>query len=169
MNQGIGRTNTHIQPSCKLFKGYPSVFTNQFQGSFLIPHGCGCSWKTGALCNRQTHAAIFENSNPLIDDSTRENLIPILSTHKEMNLCSWHMFYPQKAYDRTLFLFGAIYKFRNPLHRSVTTLMLNFKVSWLAQLTSHMTLSDTTNYYSSHPHRFPQKYRSAETFWITLV
>jgi len=32
-----------------------------------------------------------------------------------------------------------------------------------------MTLSDTTNYYSSRPHRFPRKYKSAETFWRTLV
>jgi len=32
-----------------------------------------------------------------------------------------------------------------------------------------MTLSDTTNYYSSRPHRFPRKYKSAETFWRSLV
>jgi len=169
MNQGIGRTNTHIQPSCKLFKGYPSVFTNQFQGSFLIPHGCGCSWKTGALCNRQTHAAIFKHFIPHIDNSTRENFIPILSTHAEMNLCSRHTFYSQKMYDWTLFLFGAIYKFHSHLHHIVITLILNNKVSRFAQLTSHMTISDTTNYYSSRPHRFPRKYKSAETFWITLI
>jgi hypothetical protein len=78
----------------------------------------------------------------------RENFIPILSTHAEMNLCSRHTFCPQKAYDRTLFLFGAIYKFRSHLHHSVTTLILNCKVSQLARPTSHMTLSDTPNYYS---------------------
>jgi len=39
----------------------------------------------------------------------------------------------------------------------------------IARLTSHMTLSDMTNYYSSSPHRFPRKYKSVETFWITLV
>jgi len=32
-----------------------------------------------------------------------------------------------------------------------------------------MTLSDTTNYYSSRPHRFPRKYKSAGTFWRSLV
>jgi hypothetical protein len=32
-----------------------------------------------------------------------------------------------------------------------------------------MTLSDTTNYCSSRPHHFPQKYKSAETFWSSLV
>jgi len=32
-----------------------------------------------------------------------------------------------------------------------------------------MTLSDTTNYYFSRPHRFPRKYKSAETFWRSLV
>ena len=86
MNQGIGRTNTHIQPSCDLFNGYSSVFMNQFQGSFFIPRGRGCSWKSGALCLRQIHAAIFKHFNPLINDSTRKNLIPILSTYMEMNL-----------------------------------------------------------------------------------
>ena len=142
-----------------------SVFTNQFQGSFFIPSGRGCSWTYGALCIRHTRAAIFEHFSPLIDDSKRENFIPILSTHStEMNLCSWHTFCPQKAYDRTLFLFGAIYKFRSHLHHSVTTLILNCKVSRDARLTSHMTLSDTTNYYSSRPHCFPRKYKSAETF-----
>ena len=35
----------------------------------------------------------------------------------------------------------------------MTTLILNCKVSWLARLTSHMTLSDTTNYYYSRPYR----------------
>ena len=86
-----------------------------------------------------------------------------------MNLCSRHTFCPQKAYDRTLFLFGAIYKSHSHLLHSVTTLILNSKVSRLARLTSHMTLSDATNYYSSRPHRFPRKYKSAETFWRTLV
>jgi len=74
-----------------------------------------------------------------------------------MNLRSRHTFRPQKAYDRTLFLFGAIYKLRSHLHHSVTTLILNCKVSWVAGLlilnckvrrvaglTSHMTLSDMT-------------------------
>jgi len=70
----------------------------------------------------------------------------------------------RQAYDRMLFLFGAIYKFHSHLHNSVTTLILNCKVSRLARLTSHMTLSDTTNYYSSRPHRFPRKYKSAESF-----
>ena len=145
------------------------VFTNQFQGSFFIvsffiPRGRSCSWKPGALCIRHTCAAIFEHFNPLIDDSTRKSFIAILSTHTEMNLCSWHTFCPQKAYDQTLFLFRAIYKFRSHLHHSVTTLILNYKVSRVAPLTSHMTLSDTTNYYSSRPHHFPRKYKSAETF-----
>ena len=132
-----------------------SVFTNQFQGSFFIPRGCGCRWTSGALCIRHTRAAIFEHFSPLVDDSARENFIPILSTHAEMNLCSRHTFCPQKAYDRTLFLFGAICKFRSHLHHSVTTIILNCKVDRLARLTSHMTLSDTTKYYSSRPHRFP--------------
>ena len=74
-----------------------------------------------------------------------------------------------KKYDWTLFLLGAIYKFRSHLHHSVTTLILHCKVSRLARLTSHMTLSDTTNYYSSRPHRFPRKYKSAESFWRFLV
>jgi len=164
INQRIGRTNTYIQSSCNLFNCYSSVSTNQFQGSFFIPRGCGCSWTSGMLCIRHTRAAIFEHFNPLIDNSTRQNFIPILSTHAEMNLCSRHTFCPQKAYERTLFLFGAIYKFRSHLHHTVTTLILNCKVSWVAQLTSHMTLSDTTNYYSSCPHHFPRKYKSAETF-----
>ena len=142
---------------------------NQFQGSFFIPHGCGCSWTSRALCIRHTRAAIFKRFNPFIDDSTRENLFPILSTHVEMNLCSRHTLCPQKAYDWTLFLFGAIYKFRSHLHHSVTTLILNCKVSRLAGLTSHMTLSGMTNYYSSRPHSFPRKYKSVETFWIVLV
>ena len=73
-----------------------------------------------------------------------------------------------QAYDRTLFLFGANYKFRSHLRHSVTTLILNCKVSRLARL-SHMTLSDTTNYYYSRPHRFPRKHKSAETFWRSLV
>jgi len=120
-----------------------------------------------ALCIRHTSAAIFKHFNPLIDDSTRQNFIPILSTHAEINLCSWHTFCPKKTL--TLFLFGAIYKFRSHLQHSVTTLILNRKVSWLARLTSHMTLSDTTNYYSSRPHRFLRKYKSAETCWSTLV
>jgi len=134
MNQGIGRTNTHIQPSCNLFNCYSSVFTNQFQGSFIIPRGRGCCWTSGALCIRHTRAAILEHFSPLIDVSTRENFIPILSTHAEMNLCSRHTFCPYNAYDRTLFLFGAIYKFRSHLHHSVTTLILNCKVSRLAWL-----------------------------------
>jgi len=152
-----GRNNTHIQPSCNLFNCYSSVFTNQFQGSFFIPRSRGCSWTSGALCIRHTRAVIFEHFIPLADDSTRENFIPILSTQAEMNLCSRHTLCPQKAYDRTLFLFGAIYKFHSHLHHSVTTLILNCKVSRLAQLTSHMTLSDTTNYYSSRSHRFAAK------------
>ena len=125
MNQGVGRTTTHLQPSCNLFSCYSSVFTNQFQGSFLIPRGRGCSWTSGALCICHTRVAIFEHFNPLVDNSTRENFIPILSTHAEMNLCSRHTFCPQKVYDRMLFLFGAIYNF----HRSATTLILNCKVS----------------------------------------
>jgi len=165
MNQGKGRTNTYIQSSCNLFNCYSSVFTNQFQGSFFIPRGRGCSWTSRALCIRHTRAAIFEHFSSLIDDSTREKFIPILSTHAEMNLCSQHTFCPLKM----LFLFGAIYKFRSHLHHSVTILILNCKVSRLARLTSHMTLSDTTNYYYSHPHRFPRKYKSAETFWRTFV
>ena len=132
INQGIGKTNTHDQPSCSLFNCYSSVFTNHFQGSFFIPRGCGCSWTSGALCICQTRVAIFKHLNLLIGDSTTENFIPILSTNVEMNLCSWHIFYPQKAYDRMLFLFGAIYKFRSHLHHSVTTLILNYKVSRLA-------------------------------------
>ena len=109
-----------------------------FQGSFFIPRGRGCSWTSGALCIRHTRAAIFEYFSPLIDDSTRQNFIPILRTHAEMNLCSRHTC-PQKAYDWTLFLFGAIYKFRCLLHHSVTTLILYCKVSRLVRLTSHMT------------------------------
>jgi len=159
-----GRLNVSVGSAC-----YSSVFANQFQGSFFIPRGRDCSWTSGALCIRHIRAAIFKHLNPLIDNSTRENFIPILCTHAEMNLCSRHTFCPQKAYDRTLFLFGAIYKFRRHLHHSMTTLILNCKVSWLAWLTSHMTLSDTTNYYSSRPHRFPRKYKSAETFWRSLV
>jgi len=54
----------------------------------------GCSWMSGALCIRHTHAAIFEHFNPLIDDSTRGNFIAILSTHAEVNLCSRHTFCP---------------------------------------------------------------------------
>ena len=49
-----------------------------------------------------------------------------------MNLCSRHTFCPQKAYDRTLFLLGAIYKFRSHPHHSVTTLILNCEASRLA-------------------------------------
>ena len=124
-----GRLNVSVGSAC-----YSSVFANQFQGSFFIPRGRDCSWTSGALCIRHTRAAIFEHFNPLIDDSTRENFIPILSTHAEMNLCIRHTFCPQKAYDRTLFLFGAIYKFCSHLHYSVTTLILNCKVSRLARL-----------------------------------
>ena len=61
------------------------------------------------------------------------------------------------------------YKFRSHLHHSVLTLILNCKVSRLARLTGHMTLSDTTNYYSSRPHNFPRKYKSSETFWRSLI
>ena len=142
---------------------------NQFQGSFVIPRGRGCRWTSGALCIRHTRAAIFEHFNPLTDNSTRQNFIPTLSTHAETNLCSRHIFCPQKPYDETLFLFGAIYKFRSHLHHSVTTVILNCKVSRLARMTSHMTLSDTTNYYSSHPHHFPRKYKSAENFWRFFI
>jgi len=159
-----GRLNVSVGSAC-----YSSVFTNQFQGSFFIPRGRGCSWTSGALCIRHTRAAIFEHFNLLIDDSTRDSFIPILSTHEEMNLCSRHSFSTQKAYDRTLFHFGAIYKFRSHFHHRVTTLILNRMVSRLARLTSHMTLSDTINYYSSRPHHFPRKYKSAETFWRSLV
>jgi len=134
-----GRLNVSVGSACC----YSSVFTNQFQGSFFIPRGRGCSWTSGALCIRHTRATILEHFNPLIDDSTTENFIPILSTHAEINLCSRHTFCPQKAYDRTLFLFGATYKFRSHLHHSVTTLALNCKVSRLVRLASHMTLSDT--------------------------
>ena len=155
---------SHIQPSCNLFICYSSVSTNQFQGTFFIPLGRGCSWTSGALCNRHTRAAIFEHFNPLIDDSTRKNFIPMLSTYVEMNLCSRHTFCPQKAYDRTLFLLGAIYKFCSYLHHGVTTLILNCKISRLVRLTSYVTLSDTTKYYFSCPHRFLRKYKSAETF-----
>ena len=130
-----------------------------------VPGGClSCSWTSGALCICHTCAAIFEHFNPLVDDSTRENFISILSTHAEMNLCSRHTFCLQKAYEGTLLLFCAIYKFRSHLHHSVTTLILNCKVSQLARLTSHMTLSDMTNYYYYRPHHFPQKYKGAETF-----
>jgi len=31
-----GRNDTHIPPSCNFFNCYSSVFTNQFQGSFLF-------------------------------------------------------------------------------------------------------------------------------------
>ena len=123
MNQGMGRTNTHIQPSRNLFNCYP--FFHESVPGFFLPRGRGCSWMSRALCIRHTCAAIFEDFNPLIDNSMRENFIPILTTHTEMNLCSRHTFCPQKAYDRTLFLFGAIYKFRSHLHHSVTTLILN--------------------------------------------
>jgi len=168
MNQGIGRTNTHIQPSCNLFNCYSSVFTNQFQGSFFIPRGRGCSWTPGALCIRHTRAAIFEHFIPLIDDSTRENFIPMLSTHAEMNLCSRHTLCPQKAYGRTPFLFDAICKFRSRLHHSVTTQIINYKVSRLARLTSHMTLSDTTNYYYyPRPHRSRENIKVRELFELS--
>ena len=160
---------SHIQPSCNPFNCYSSVFTNQFEGSFFIPRGRGCNWTFEALCIHHTRAAIFEHFDPLIDDSTRENFIPILSTHADMNLCSRHTFCPQKPYDRTLFLFGAIYKFHGHLHHSVTTIILNSKVSRLARLTSHVTISDMTNYISFRPYHFPRKYKSAETFWRTLV
>jgi hypothetical protein len=82
-------------------------------------------------------------------------------------LCSRHTFCPQKEYDRTLFLFVAICKFRSHFRHSVTT--ANCKVSRLARLTSHMTLADANNYCSSRPLRFPQKYKSTETFWRTFV
>jgi len=141
---------------------------NQFQGSFFIPRGRGCSW-TPECSASHTRAAIFKHFNPLTDDSMRENFIPILSTHAEMNLCSQHAFCPQKACDWTLFLFRAIYKFHSHLHHRVTTLILNCKVSRVARLNNHMTLSDTTNYYSSSPHSFRRKYKSAETFWSTFV
>jgi len=87
-----------------------------------------------------------------------------------MNLCSRHSFCPQKGYNRTLFLFGAIYEytFRSHLHHSVTTHILNCKVSRLARMTSHMTLSDTTNYYSSRPHRFQRKYKNIIYIYIYI-
>ena len=140
-----------------------SVFMNQFPGSFFIPRGRGCSWTSGALHPSHScgHFRTFQSTHRRFYE---REFIPILSTHTEMNLCSRHTFCPQKVYDQTLFLFGAIYKFRSHLHHSVTTLILNCKVSRLARLTSHMTLSDTTNYYSSRPHRFPRKYKSVETF-----
>jgi len=118
-----GRLNASVGSVC-----YSSVFTNQFQGSFCISRGRGCSWTSRVLRIRHTRAAILEHFNPLTDDSTTENFILILNTRAEMNLCSWHTFCPQKAYDRTLFHVGAIYKFRSHLHHSVTTLILNCKV-----------------------------------------
>jgi hypothetical protein len=71
-------------------------------------------WKfdSGALYILRNRAAIFKYFNPLIHDSTRENFIPIFSTHAEMNLCSRHT-WPQKANDWWLFPFDAIYKFRS--------------------------------------------------------
>ena len=143
MNQGIGRTNTHIQPSCNPFNCYSSVFMNQFQvlSSFLVVVAVA---GRPELSVSVTLVRPFSNISVHSDDSTRENFIPILSTHAEMNLCSRHTFCPQKAYDQTLFLFGAICKFRSHLRHSVTTLILHCKVSRLARLTSHMTRPITT-------------------------
>uniref|UniRef100_A0A8C4SA34 non-specific serine/threonine protein kinase n=1 Tax=Erpetoichthys calabaricus TaxID=27687 RepID=A0A8C4SA34_ERPCA len=78
--------------------------------------------------------AIFEHFNPLIDDSTGENFIPILSTHAEINLYSWHIFCPQKSYDGMLFLFGAVYKFHSHFHHKVTTPKLQRQLTCQTEL-----------------------------------
>ena len=98
----VNRQNQHshsafLQPLQLLF-----FYFHESVPGFFIPRGRGFSWTSGALSIRHTRAAIFEHFNPLIDDSTCENFIPILSTHTEMNVCSQHTFCPQKAYDRTL-------------------------------------------------------------------
>ena len=126
MNQRTGRTNTFSLPATSsavilLF----SRISSRVLSSFLeVVAVAGRPERFASV----TLVAIFEHFNPLIDNSTRENFIPILSTHAEMNLCSRHTCCPQKAYDRTLFLFGAIYKFCSHFHHSVTTLILNCKV-----------------------------------------
>ena len=91
MNQGIGRINTHIQRSCNIFNCHSFVFTNQFQGSFFIPRGCGHSWMSGALCICHSCAAILVHFNPLIHDSMREFYPHIEHTRRDEFLFPSHL------------------------------------------------------------------------------
>jgi hypothetical protein len=65
--------------------------------SLAFPSFCGCGWMARALCIRHTRTAIFKHINPLIHNSTRESIVPILSTHALMNLSTWYTFCPQKS------------------------------------------------------------------------
>jgi hypothetical protein len=116
---------------------------NQFPSSFFILCGCGCGWTTWALCISHICTVIFKNFNPLLHNSTRVSIVPILSTHVLMNLSTWCTICPQKTYHRLLLLLGAILKFHlfSPLRSNSHT---NCKVNRLAFLTSHMTPYNTS-------------------------
>jgi hypothetical protein len=63
---------------------------------FFILRGCGCGWMARALCISHTLMALLKHFNPPIHNSTRESIVPILSTLALMNLSTWYTFCPQK-------------------------------------------------------------------------
>lgn len=62
-----------------------------------------------------------------------------------------------KVFQKVAALF--FYTFRSHLHHRVTSLIINCNINRLGRQASYMTLSNTTNYYSSHPHHFQLKYK----------
>jgi hypothetical protein len=60
------------------------------------------------LCISHTCVVTFKHFGPLIHNSTRESIVPILSTLALINLSTWYTFYPQETYHRLLLLLGVI-------------------------------------------------------------
>lgn len=141
-----------------------------FRASFQLfnVNSKNCFWlhakplMSGSALHLSQKKAISVLFNLLMDDSKRQNFSPILSKHADMNLHSWHIFCPSKVYSRRRFLLGAIYKFPIQIHPSFGTKPCNC-------MPHRPSRTTRTQYYFSCLHRFQRKYKSEDTFWMSLV
>jgi hypothetical protein len=99
--------------------------------AFFILCSCGCGWMTRTLCISHTCMAILKHFHPLIHNSMRHSIAPILSTHALQNLSTYYTFSPWEMYHRSLLLLGAILKFCCHVHYFVATLTLIARLTGL--------------------------------------
>jgi hypothetical protein len=71
MHHRLGRPSADIKLFCSFVGRHSSVLNNQFPSRFFILCGCGTS----------AHTDIFKNFISLMNSSTKESIVPILSTH----------------------------------------------------------------------------------------
>jgi hypothetical protein len=134
-----GRPNADIQLFCNFVDHHSSALKNQFPSSFFVLCDCGCGWTTWALCISHTRMTISKYFSPLIHSSSRESIVPILST-----MC-WSICPPGTPSCRLLLLLGAVLKFLCHVHCFVATLTLTTRSTGLpcSLVTWHLTISST--------------------------